>query len=153
MRPLLTASLPKWSAWQRPRATSLLTSIDLRVFRSASPPFCSPCWSTGRRRYPASAGVVCLGLAAPVLAFEPTNPECIAPAGPGGGWDRGDDGIWRMFYTAVNSRGLGVKSQKIGMAESDDDTTLFRRLMGGVRRLKQDRVTPRTSRHRPRVRP
>jgi len=35
------------------------------------------------------------------------------------------------------------------MAESDDDTTLFRRLMGGVRRLKQDRVTPRTSRRRP----
>ena len=21
------------------------------------------------------------------LAFEPENPECIAPAGPGGGWD------------------------------------------------------------------
>jgi putative tricarboxylic transport membrane protein len=24
---------------------------------------------------------------APALAFEPTNPECIAPANPGGGWD------------------------------------------------------------------
>ena len=28
-----------------------------------------------------------IGLASPVLAFEPENPECIAPAGPGGGWD------------------------------------------------------------------
>ena len=27
------------------------------------------------------------GLAGPSLAFEPENPECIAPAGPGGGWD------------------------------------------------------------------
>jgi len=27
------------------------------------------------------------GLASPLLAFEPENPECIAPAGPGGGWD------------------------------------------------------------------
>lgn len=26
-------------------------------------------------------------LASPALAFEPTNPECIAPANPGGGWD------------------------------------------------------------------
>jgi len=25
--------------------------------------------------------------ASPLLAFEPENPECIAPAGPGGGWD------------------------------------------------------------------
>lgn len=33
---------------------------------------------------------------------------------------RGDDGIWRMFYTAVNTRGHGVRSQKIGMVESDD---------------------------------
>lgn len=31
--------------------------------------------------------LVMLGLAGPALAFEPENPECIAPAGPGGGWD------------------------------------------------------------------
>jgi putative tricarboxylic transport membrane protein len=31
--------------------------------------------------------VALLGLAGPALAFEPENPECIAPAGPGGGWD------------------------------------------------------------------
>lgn len=27
------------------------------------------------------------GLSSPALAFQPENPECIAPAGPGGGWD------------------------------------------------------------------
>lgn len=53
----------------------------------------------------------------------------LGPA-PKGAWDdlalwtgstvRGDDGVWRMYYTAINSRGLGVKSQKIGLAESDD---------------------------------
>jgi len=34
-----------------------------------------------------AAAVACLGVAAPALAFEPENPECIAPANPGGGWD------------------------------------------------------------------
>lgn len=33
------------------------------------------------------AAVFVGGLTGPVLAFEPENPECIAPAGPGGGWD------------------------------------------------------------------
>ena len=28
-----------------------------------------------------------LALALPLMAFKPTNPECIAPANPGGGWD------------------------------------------------------------------
>lgn len=53
--------------------------------------------------------------------------------GPGedGAWDdlalwtgsvaRGDDGVWRLFYTALNtSRGHGVLDQGIGVAESDD---------------------------------
>lgn len=31
--------------------------------------------------------VLVAGLTSPLLAFEPENPECIAPAGPGGGWD------------------------------------------------------------------
>ena len=54
----------------------------------------------------------------------------LEPA-PVGAWDdlalwtgstvRGDDGVWRMFYTAISTRGgHGVKSQKIGLAESDD---------------------------------
>lgn len=34
---------------------------------------------------------------------------------------KGDDGVWRMYYTAISTRGgHGVKSQKIGLAESDD---------------------------------
>jgi beta-fructofuranosidase len=50
--------------------------------------------------------------------------------GPAGAWDdlalwtgsvaRGDDGLWRMFYTALNSRGRGVFDQRIGVAVSLD---------------------------------
>jgi beta-fructofuranosidase len=46
------------------------------------------------------------------------------------GWDdlalwtgsiaRGDDGVWRMYYTAINTRGHGLRDQKIGFVESDD---------------------------------
>ena len=33
---------------------------------------------------------------------------------------RGDDGVWRMYYTAINTRGHELKDQQIGLAESDD---------------------------------
>ena len=33
---------------------------------------------------------------------------------------RGDDGVWRMYYTALNTEGRGVRDQRIGMAESAD---------------------------------
>jgi len=46
------------------------------------------------------------------------------------GWDdlalwtgsvvRGDDGRWRMFYTAISNRGHVLRDQRIGVAESDD---------------------------------
>lgn len=46
------------------------------------------------------------------------------------GWDdlavwtgsvaRGDDGLWRMYYTALSSRGHGIRDQRLGMAVSDD---------------------------------
>jgi len=46
------------------------------------------------------------------------------------GWDdlamwtgsvaRGDDGTWRLYYTALSSAGRGVFDQRIGVAESDD---------------------------------
>jgi beta-fructofuranosidase len=46
------------------------------------------------------------------------------------GWDdlalwtgsviRGDDGLWRMFYTALNTRGHELRDQRIGLVESDD---------------------------------
>jgi len=55
-------------------------------------------------------------------------PDALGPTE--GSWDdlsiwtgstvRGDDGRWRMFYTATSSRGYGVRDQRIGLAESDD---------------------------------
>lgn len=39
------------------------------------------------RRALAAAAIAGAALGAPALAFEPDNPECIAPANPGGGWD------------------------------------------------------------------
>ncbi len=55
--------------------------------------------------------------------------DALAPGS--GRWDdlalwtgsvaRGDDGVWRLYYSALStSRGLGVNDQRIGMAESDD---------------------------------
>ena len=32
----------------------------------------------------------------------------------------GHDGVWRMYYTATNTRGYGVRDQRVGLAESDD---------------------------------
>jgi len=53
----------------------------------------------------------------------------LAP-GHRGSWDdlalwtgstvQGDDGVWRMYYTAISTAGQGVLDQRIGMAESDD---------------------------------
>lgn len=47
-----------------------------------------------------------------------------------GGWDdmavwtgsvaRGDDGVWRMYYTALSTAGRGILDQRIGLVESDD---------------------------------
>jgi beta-fructofuranosidase len=54
--------------------------------------------------------------------------EVLGPAATG--WDdlalwtgsvvRGDDGVWRMFYTAISTRGHVLKDQRIGLVESDD---------------------------------
>ncbi|MDX6723181.1 MAG: beta-fructofuranosidase, partial [Solirubrobacteraceae bacterium] len=54
--------------------------------------------------------------------------EALGPSASG--WDdlalwtgsvaRGDDGVWRMYYTALSSAGHGVKDQRLGLAESDD---------------------------------
>ena len=78
-----------------------------------------------------------------------------------GGWDdlaiwtgsvvRGDDGRWRMFYTAINTRGHELRDQRIGVVESDDLHPWRRvaRRAGGRRRpaLVQD---PRGGPHRQR---
>lgn len=55
-------------------------------------------------------------------------PDALGPEP--GGWDdlaiwtgsvvRGDDGLWRMFYTAINTGGHEVKDQKLGVVVSDD---------------------------------
>ena len=56
------------------------------------------------------------------------EPDALGPVA--GGWDdlaiwtgsvvRGDDGVWRMYYTAINTRGHELRDQRIGLAESDD---------------------------------
>lgn len=56
-------------------------------------------------------------------------PDALAPDPDG--WDdlaiwtgsvaRGEDGVWRMFYTAISTRGgHQLRDQRIGMVESDD---------------------------------
>jgi beta-fructofuranosidase len=55
-------------------------------------------------------------------------PQALGPTP--GAWDDlsiwtgstvlGDDGVWRTYYTATNTRGYGVRDQRIGLAESDD---------------------------------
>jgi beta-fructofuranosidase len=52
------------------------------------------------------------------------------------GWDdlavwtgsvvRGDDGRWRLFYTAISTRGHGLRDQRIGVVESEDLFTWHR---------------------------
>jgi beta-fructofuranosidase len=67
--------------------------------------------------------------------------DALAPAP--GGWDdlalwtgsvaRGEDGVWRLYYSALSTgRGLGTRDQRIGIAESDD---LFRWRRVGERPL------------------
>jgi beta-fructofuranosidase len=58
-------------------------------------------------------------------------PDALGPTE--GSWDdlsiwtgsvvRGDDGLWRMYYTATSSRGHGVRDQRVGLAESEDLVT------------------------------
>ena len=55
-------------------------------------------------------------------------PDALGPVA--GSWDdlaiwtgsvvRGDDGTWRMFYTALGTRGHELRDQRLGVAESDD---------------------------------
>jgi beta-fructofuranosidase len=63
------------------------------------------------------------------LAHWEVTDDALTPATTG--WDdlalwtgsvaRQDDGLWRLYYTALSTaRGHGVRDQRIGMAESDD---------------------------------
>lgn len=63
-------------------------------------------------------------------------PDALGPLE--GGWDdlatwtgsvaRGDDGVWRMYYTAIATRGHELRDQRIGLVESDDLLTWRRPL-------------------------
>jgi beta-fructofuranosidase len=63
-------------------------------------------------------------------------PDALGPVA--GSWDdlaiwtgsvvRGDDGRWRMFYTALGTRGHAHRDQRIGVVESDDLVTWPHRL-------------------------
>ena len=54
--------------------------------------------------------------------------ETLRPSAAG--WDdlalwtgsvaRGDDGVWRMYYTALSSAGRGIFDQRLGLVESED---------------------------------
>ena len=58
-------------------------------------------------------------------------PDALGPTP--GSWDdlaiwtgscmRGDDGLWRMYYTAISTRGHELRDQRIGLAVSEDLTT------------------------------
>ena len=72
------------------------------------------------------------------LADWDVGPDALGPAETGWGdlaaWTgsvaRGDDGVWRMYYTALSTEpGHGIRDQRIGLAESDDLWT-WRRTAG-----------------------
>jgi beta-fructofuranosidase len=64
----------------------------------------------------------------PDLVTWTVHPDALVPHPEG--WDdlaiwtgsvvRGDDGIWRMYYTAINTRGHELRDQRVGVVESDD---------------------------------
>ena len=73
----------------------------------------------------------------PDLVTWEVRPEALAPDPDG--WDdlalwtgsvvRDDDGLWRMYYTAINTRrGHVLKDQRVGMVVSDDLTS-WRRVL------------------------
>jgi beta-fructofuranosidase len=71
------------------------------------------------------------------LADWEIHPDALGPNEAGfddlalwtGSVARGDDGLWRMYYTALNREGRGVRDQRIGLAESEDLMT-WRRAAG-----------------------
>src|SRR3954454_7987387 len=72
------------------------------------------------------------------LTLWDVHPDALGPAQSGfddlalwtGSVARGDDGIWRMFYTALNTEGRRMTDQRIGLAESEDLMT-WRRVTDG----------------------
>ncbi|MCR8724095.1 Bug family tripartite tricarboxylate transporter substrate binding protein [Frigidibacter sp. ROC022] len=66
-----------------------------------------------------SAAVALFALAAPAMAFEPGEPQCIAPAGAGGGWD-------------FTCRQTGKMLQDLGLIGSTMQVTNLAGAGGGV---------------------
>jgi beta-fructofuranosidase len=62
-----------------------------------------------------------------LLVWEP-HADALVPSASGfddlalwtGSVARGDDGVWRLYYTALNTGGRGMLDQRIGVAESRD---------------------------------
>jgi beta-fructofuranosidase len=62
------------------------------------------------------------------LASWEVHEDALGPAADGfddlalwtGSIARGNDGVWRLYYTAINTQGRDVRDQRIGLAESDD---------------------------------
>lgn len=95
-----------------------------------------------------AAGLTFAASAGPVLAFEPENPECIAPANPGGGWDftcrqvgKGlqDEGLIpvTMQVTNLAGGGGGVAFAEVVNKRSDDNSLIVAASSATATRLAQ----------------
>lgn len=105
--------------------------------------------STIRRGLVAAAFVVCAPLAASAQDFTPENPECIAPANPGGGWDftcrqvgksLQDLGLIPSTMQVVNlsGGGGGVAFAEVVNKRNDDDDLIVAASSATATRLAQN---------------
>lgn len=95
-----------------------------------------------------AAGLTFAASAGPALAFEPENPECIAPANPGGGWDftcrqvgKGlqDEGLIpvTMQVTNLAGGGGGVAFAEVVNKRNDDNSLIVAASSATATRLAQ----------------
>lgn len=95
-----------------------------------------------------AAGLTFAAGSGPALAFEPENPECIAPANPGGGWDftcrqvgKGlqDEGLIpvTMQVTNLAGGGGGVAFAEVVNKRNDDNSLIVAASSATATRLAQ----------------
>ncbi|NVK33401.1 MAG: tripartite tricarboxylate transporter substrate binding protein [Rhodobacteraceae bacterium] len=95
-----------------------------------------------------AAGLTFSAFAGPALAFEPENPECIAPANPGGGWDftcrqvgksLQDEGLIPATMQVVNlaGGGGGVAYAEVVNKRNDDNNLIVAASSATATRLAQ----------------
>lgn len=60
------------------------------------------------------AAIAVISFATPSSAFEPQNPECIAPANPGGGWDFTCRQVGKVLYDLKKTSGPVQVTNKAG---------------------------------------